>query len=252
MHRHHESRSAVPPARDTGFALIELLIVIAILGILSTIVVLSVRGITDRGAASACRADQHSLESAYESWVAKGAPAYNPASGTFESFLVTQGFLHGQSSRYDVASDGALSAQAGGGCPSATPAAFTDVQPGLPGLFLPGNSTPPAALAALVATNVAPSNPAAWVLGEYVVLGDGSFARWTGATWIARWQAVVRGVSPTPGTWLPAGVAPPDDLQMLLDSGFQPADPAAWTSGEFVILGDNSAAVWNGTSWYLT
>jgi hypothetical protein len=122
----------------------------------------------------------------------------------------------------------------------------------LPGSFLPSGATAPVNLAALQAAGIGPSPAGPWSGGQYVVLADGSFARWTGATWIARWQAVVPGVSPTPGTWLPAGVAPPDDLQMLLDSGFQPADPTAWTSGEFVILGDNGAAVWNGTTWYLT
>ena len=41
---------------DEGFTLIELLIVIVILGILATVTVFAVRGITDQGQASA-RAD---------------------------------------------------------------------------------------------------------------------------------------------------------------------------------------------------
>ena len=58
--------------KDKGFTLIELLIVIAILGILSTIVVLSVRGIQDRGQSSACASDRKSLETAYEAAIANG------------------------------------------------------------------------------------------------------------------------------------------------------------------------------------
>ena len=100
--------------RDRGFTLIELLIVIAILGILSTIVVLSVRGITDRGKDSACDADEKTLEIAYEAWAAQGTPAY--VSGNFEDFLVTNNFLHSASSKYDVASTGVVSPQTGGGC----------------------------------------------------------------------------------------------------------------------------------------
>ena len=40
--------------KDKGFTLVELLIVIVILGILATITVFAVRGITDQGQTSAC------------------------------------------------------------------------------------------------------------------------------------------------------------------------------------------------------
>ncbi|MTA14881.1 MAG: prepilin-type N-terminal cleavage/methylation domain-containing protein, partial [Actinobacteria bacterium] len=40
--------------KDTGFTLVELLIVIVILGILATVTVFAVRGITDQGQTSAC------------------------------------------------------------------------------------------------------------------------------------------------------------------------------------------------------
>ena len=49
-----------------GFTLIELLIVIVILGILAAIVVFSVRGITDKGDLSACKAEVATVATAEE------------------------------------------------------------------------------------------------------------------------------------------------------------------------------------------
>ena len=43
--------------QDKGFTLVELLIVIVILGILATVTVFAVRGITNQGQTSACAAD---------------------------------------------------------------------------------------------------------------------------------------------------------------------------------------------------
>jgi prepilin-type N-terminal cleavage/methylation domain-containing protein len=44
--------------QDKGFTLVELLIVIVILGILATVTVFAVRGITDQGQNSACAGRQ--------------------------------------------------------------------------------------------------------------------------------------------------------------------------------------------------
>ena len=59
--------------QDEGFTLIELLIVIVILGILATIVVFAVRGVTDQGQSSACDATEQTYEVAIEAWYAQSA-----------------------------------------------------------------------------------------------------------------------------------------------------------------------------------
>lgn len=99
--------------KDKGFTLIELLIVIAILGILSTIVVLSVRGIQDRGQSSACASDKKSLETAYESAIANGLDLQSTVSSDVSSTLVANGYLHSASSWYNVGSDGTVTVKSG-------------------------------------------------------------------------------------------------------------------------------------------
>jgi len=81
---------------ESGFTLIELLIVIVILGILAAVVVFSVRGITDRGTTSACKADKASVESAGEAYYAKvGSYATDIDDATHSATtLVGAGFLH--------------------------------------------------------------------------------------------------------------------------------------------------------------
>jgi len=89
--------------KDRGFTLVELLIVIVILGILATVTVFAVRGITDRGKQSTCAADKKTMEVAVEAYYAQ-----NGAYATSESALVPT-FLKAQSPNYNIdATDNSL------------------------------------------------------------------------------------------------------------------------------------------------
>ena len=57
--------------QDKGFTLVELLIVIVILGILATVTVFAVRGITDKGQENACAVEQRTLDTAIEAFYAQ-------------------------------------------------------------------------------------------------------------------------------------------------------------------------------------
>jgi general secretion pathway protein G len=85
--------------KDQGFTLVELLIVIVILGILATIVVFAVRGITDQGQKSSCKATAKTYEVAIEAYYANnGTVAGNPDGAR----LVSAGLLRSYPAAGDV------------------------------------------------------------------------------------------------------------------------------------------------------
>ena len=61
--------------QDKGFTLVELLIVIVILGILATVTVLAVRGITDQGKQNACATERKTILTATEAFYAQNGVA---------------------------------------------------------------------------------------------------------------------------------------------------------------------------------
>jgi prepilin-type N-terminal cleavage/methylation domain-containing protein len=62
-----EQRELDTKKRDKGFTLVELLIVIVILGILATVVVFAVAGVTDKAKGNACATTEKTLLTAVES-----------------------------------------------------------------------------------------------------------------------------------------------------------------------------------------
>lgn len=94
-----------------GFSLIELLLVIVILGILTTVVVLTVAGITSEAEDSACLADQKTLAKATEAYFAQTPSSTIPPTGTdepYEQTLVEAQFLRGTSEYFDLDANGQL------------------------------------------------------------------------------------------------------------------------------------------------
>jgi general secretion pathway protein G len=65
--------------QDKGFTLVELLIVIVILGILATVTVFAVRGITARSQTNACDVEQRALETAVEAYYVDSGTQTFPA-----------------------------------------------------------------------------------------------------------------------------------------------------------------------------
>lgn len=102
--------------KERGFTLVELLIVIVILGILATVTVFAVRGITEKGQSSACASDKKVLEVAVETFYANGGTGLATEAG-----LVTANLLREESPTYDIAADGiAVTPTALGKCVAAT------------------------------------------------------------------------------------------------------------------------------------
>ena len=93
--------------KDRGFTLVELLIVIVILGILATVTVFAVRGMTDKAKTNTCAADRKAMEVAVEAHYAdRGAYAVSGAA-------LVPDFLRSASPNFTTDSDGSVDAIAG-------------------------------------------------------------------------------------------------------------------------------------------
>ncbi len=143
-----ENHIEVQEKQDKGFTLVELLIVIVILGILATVTVFAVRGITDQGKAATCKSDSKTLQTAYEAYVAQYGGNTIPITGaavpagyttvpTFTTFglnaeatLVNAGFMRAASSNWILGADGVLTVQgANGGAETGGPPPTGNLSP---------------------------------------------------------------------------------------------------------------------------
>lgn len=100
-----EEREARDKKRERGFTLTELLVVIVILGVLASVVVFSVGGVTNRGNQSACDADRSTVETAQETYFAQ-----NNAYAANVNALVTARLLRRTSRYYSTNNTGAVTA----------------------------------------------------------------------------------------------------------------------------------------------
>ncbi|NND73484.1 MAG: prepilin-type N-terminal cleavage/methylation domain-containing protein [Ilumatobacter sp.] len=97
-----------------GFTLVEILIVVVIIGVLATVTVVAVRGITDRGEQNGCRADRVTVERAADIYLGQNQLAAIPPTGApadpdrFEQTLVDAGLLKQISAMNDLAADGTV------------------------------------------------------------------------------------------------------------------------------------------------
>ncbi len=85
--------------QDRGFTLVELLIVVVVLGIVSTVVVFAVQGAASGAGVAAAENDERALVNAQES--------YHTRFGTYttEAELVATGFLRSESELHDISLD---------------------------------------------------------------------------------------------------------------------------------------------------
>jgi general secretion pathway protein G len=99
---------------DSGFTLVEILIVIVLVGVLSAAVVFAVRGVRDRGEVAACGADARVIATAAEVYLAEEAATTIPPTGTggdrFEQTLVDAELLKEVSVSHDLAANGTVTA----------------------------------------------------------------------------------------------------------------------------------------------
>jgi general secretion pathway protein G len=105
---------------DRGFTLIELLLVIVVLGILATIVVASLRGVTGDTQDTSCESEAHILHTAGEAYFAQhpatSIAAVGASDDRYELELVEEGFLHQPSRYYDLNANGDLHVPSGSPC----------------------------------------------------------------------------------------------------------------------------------------
>jgi prepilin-type N-terminal cleavage/methylation domain-containing protein len=95
---------------DSGYTLIELLLVIVVLALLATVVVVSTRGFTSDAQDASCAEDAKILESAAVVFMGRSSvdeiPAASPTPDGYEDTLVNHQLLRRRSVYYDLDAHG--------------------------------------------------------------------------------------------------------------------------------------------------
>jgi prepilin-type N-terminal cleavage/methylation domain-containing protein len=110
--------------QDKGFTLVELLIVIVILGILATVTVFAVRGITDKGQTNACSVEQRTLDTAIEAFYAQNQADPAVVTTVIADGVTTAGLVPTYLTEAPDTDKFAFTAAVGVGTPTATSSSF--------------------------------------------------------------------------------------------------------------------------------
>jgi hypothetical protein len=123
---------------------------------------------------------------------------------------------------------------------------------GMPGPWLPRGVPAPANEADLRANPPIRSANFPWSEGTWVETADGAKWHWDGATWVAgeipTTVAATGATAGSPGSWTPPGplTRPPTNRNA---ANFIHLTDAAWTTGQYIVCGDNSQLYWDGSAW---
>lgn len=116
----HTTATSPDRPADLGFSLLEVLLICMIAGILASIVVFSVSGMTASASLSTCAVERRIVVTATEAYRHQLETATIPATGTdddrYERTLVDGGFLRSTSDLFDLDTDGNLTPEGDSPC----------------------------------------------------------------------------------------------------------------------------------------